>query len=146
MLTEVTLVEMVAKMIWFFKGSQWGWWLRSRGQCIAQENLSSDSEKRFSPFLCATFIQSSLRITTPNWLHPTGKFMECLTREISPVVTKSDTHFWSGENNKKCQVKQICLFIPAQCFTDHSKYGQFLSSLVISYSWAKYEIHKDGMS
>lgn len=32
-----------------------------------------------------------------------------------------------------------CVFSSQLVFTDHSKYGQFLSSLVISYTWAKYK-------
>lgn len=139
MLTEVTFVKIETKMIWFFKGSQWGWWSRNRGQCIAQENLSSNSEKRLCPFLCANFIQSSLRITSPNWLHPTGRFVERLTRKISPIVTKVRHALLVRRKWQEVSGQTGVSFHPSSMFTDHSKYGQFLSSLVISYTWAKYK-------
>lgn len=65
MLTEVTFVKNRDKDDLILQGVPVRVMVEEQGsQCIAQENLSSNSEKRLCPFLCANFIQSSLRITS----------------------------------------------------------------------------------
>lgn len=139
MLTEVTFVKIETKMIWFFKGSPVRVMVEEQGSVYCTgKSFFKLWEKTLSFPLCKLH-----SVLTENYL---PKLASPYRQIYGTPYQKDITHSYKVRHallvRRKWQEvsgQTGVSFHPSSMFTDHSKYGQFLSSLVISYTWAKYK-------